>query len=174
MDWSDNTNYKVLAYLHVDSAMSQPIMQSLEAMSTEAIISCPGLQDFPETIDRYKNIQLANQPIDLARLLPDCDLVISHAGHGLTAQSLLSGVPLLTIPRVMEQWITSCNLQSIGAGEIIHKSFGPDKISNVIEKMLSAPEYKQNAQHFAEHYADYSVVHTIDKIDSAIYQKLND
>lgn len=173
MDWSGNTNYQVLAYLHADSAMSQLIMQSLEAISAETIISCPGLQDFPEITDRYPNIQLANQPIDLAHLLPDCDLIISHGGHGLAAQSLLAGIPMLTIPRVMEQWITSCNLRSIGAGEIMDKSFEPSKISSVIEQMLSTPEYKQSAQRFAKRYADYSVVHSIDRIDSAIHKKLN-
>ncbi|MEX2517367.1 MAG: nucleotide disphospho-sugar-binding domain-containing protein [Gammaproteobacteria bacterium] len=168
MEWSGNAKYKVLAYLHADSAMSRPIMQSLEAMSAEAIISCPGLQGLPEIANRYQNIQLANQPVDLTRLLPECDLVISHAGHGLAAQSLMAGVPLLTIPRVIEQWITSCNLQSIGAGEIIDKSFEPDKISSVMEKMLSASEHKLSAQRFAKRYADYSVSSIIDKIDNSI------
>src|SRR5205085_11900744 len=75
-------------------------------------------------------IRFASRRLDLAAVSRGCDLAMTNGGHGVTAEMLLAGKPLLQLPIAMEQRMTSNTVQRLGAGESTGTTRGPD----VVEK----------------------------------------
>jgi UDP:flavonoid glycosyltransferase YjiC (YdhE family) len=54
--------------------------------------------------------------ISYARTMPDCALVICHAGHGTMARALASGAPVLTVPHAGDMAENAARADWAGAG----------------------------------------------------------
>jgi UDP:flavonoid glycosyltransferase YjiC (YdhE family) len=54
--------------------------------------------------------------LSYARTMPECDLVIAHAGHGTLARALASGVPVLAVPEAGDMNENAARLDRAGLG----------------------------------------------------------
>jgi MGT family glycosyltransferase len=82
-------------------------------------------------------------------ILPDCALVITHAGLGTVMAALAHGVPLLCLPMGREQHDNAARVAACGAGLVLPPHADADEISQAIRAMLAAPEYRTAARHMA-------------------------
>jgi hypothetical protein len=98
-------------------------------------------------------MRLATRPLNLAQARRQCDLAVLHAGHGATAEMLLSGRPILQIPLVLEQRLTAMATAAIGAGLIATVGGGlADEFGHKLRALQSQPKYAGAAQSFAAKY----------------------
>jgi MGT family glycosyltransferase len=82
-------------------------------------------------------------------VLPDCALVITHAGLGTVMAALAHGVPLLCLPMGREQHDNAARVAACGAGLVLTPDADVDEISQTIRAMLAVPEYRTAACHMA-------------------------
>jgi MGT family glycosyltransferase len=82
-------------------------------------------------------------------ILPDCALVITHAGLGTVMAALAHGVPLLCLPMGREQHDNAARVAACGAGLVLPPDADVDEISQTVRAMLAAPEYRTAARHMA-------------------------
>jgi UDP:flavonoid glycosyltransferase YjiC (YdhE family) len=98
---------------------------------------------------------VSDELVRVDRLLPGCDLVISHAG-GIAPGTMLAGVPQLTLPQHYEQFLTARRIEQMGAGGWIGTGVGPDVAQKVLDTVLAQPRFREAAQAFAKRYRTFS------------------
>jgi MGT family glycosyltransferase len=82
-------------------------------------------------------------------ILPDCALVITHAGLGTVMAALAHGVPLLCLPMGREQHDNAARVAACEAGLVLTLDADVGEISQAIRAMLAAPKYRIAARHMA-------------------------
>ena len=103
-------------------------------------------------------MRVADNRLDVARASRECDVAVLNGGHGVTAQMLLAGKPVLTVPLVLEQTMTGRALERIGAGLSAPPARGePWEWSGraKLEAVLNDDRFAEGAQRFAERYAKF-------------------
>ncbi len=81
-----------------------------------------------------------------SQVLPRCQLVVSHAGHGIVMKALWHGVPLVLVPLGRDQPGVAARAAAAGVAEVI----GPedrkfDRIAVAIRRVLDSPRYREAA-----------------------------
>jgi len=102
----------------------------------------------------FKNVKLAESRVDLSIVTQHADLAITHGGHGVSAQFLTAGVPVLALPLHYEQAITATriNEQKLGAYA---------NLTNVVAleaslgRLLFDATFRNNAIEFAKRSEEY-------------------
>ncbi|EGD54040.1 glycosyl transferase related to UDP- glucuronosyltransferase-like protein [Gordonia neofelifaecis NRRL B-59395] len=82
-------------------------------------------------------------------LLPDADLVICGAGHGMLAKTLLAGVPVVTVPGGGDQWELASRVQRIGCGLLVRPATAEALAAAVVE-VLDDDRYASAARRVAD------------------------
>jgi MGT family glycosyltransferase len=82
-------------------------------------------------------------------VLPDCALVITHAGLGTVMAALAHGVPLLCLPMGREQHDNAARVAAWEAGLVLTPDADVGAISQAIRAILAAPAYRTAARHMA-------------------------
>jgi MGT family glycosyltransferase len=82
-------------------------------------------------------------------VLPDCALVITHAGLGTVMAALAHGVPLLCLPMGREQHDNAARVAACEAGLVLAPDADVGEISHAIRAMLAVPEHRSAARHMA-------------------------
>lgn len=100
-------------------------------------------------------LRIVPGPLDMRRVIPECDLAILHAGHGSTAQMLLGGVPVLQLPFNVEQYHTAKNTERLGAG-VMALTDNPAAICAAYDRLASDASMRRAAEAFAARHAEFS------------------
>lgn len=103
---------KVLAYLAPDRR-NPAILHALNASGAQVVAVLPGTSE--AGLGHLPNVRVQRAPLQLAPLLRDADLVLGNAGHGMSAASLLAGIPLMVLPLNVEQALITRQLVATGA-----------------------------------------------------------
>jgi UDP:flavonoid glycosyltransferase YjiC (YdhE family) len=101
------------------------------------------------------DIVWARAPVDLAQALPECEVVVCHAGESTVSQALLAGRPLLMMPQSAESFLTARRVREMGAGINIGELARPLDWPASVRSLLSDERYRQAAQAFAQRHADF-------------------
>ena len=94
----------------------------------------------------------------MTRTLEECDLVISHAGHGTVSHALLMGRPLLLLPVYVEQVLTSRNVARYGAGKMVNPDSRNPSYERLVNEMIRDATCAERARDFAEAHRDFTPV----------------
>ena len=96
-------------------------------------------------------VAISDEPMAVSRLLPQCDLVVCHGSHQMTAQALLAGKPVLLLPTQLEQFLITRRVVRAGAGLGVAQGVPqPDFAAAFAE--LAKPAYAARAVEFAARY----------------------
>ena len=79
-------------------------------------------------------------------VLPEVDLVITHAGLGTVSAALGHGVPLVCTPMGRDQHLNADRVEAVGAGLGVPASASVDDISATIEEVVSDPRFRDGAR----------------------------
>jgi MGT family glycosyltransferase len=131
---------------HQEDALRR-VAAALAGLTVQAVITVGPAVD-PSAIDPAPNVAVRRY-IPHRAVLPDCALVVTHAGLGAVMASLAHGVPLLCMPMGREQHDNAARVAACGAGRILGADAGVDEIRRTIREMLAAPDYREGARRMA-------------------------
>lgn len=110
----------------------------------------------PHTARPGKNWSLVNW-LSYSRTIPECSLVICHAGHGTLVRALASGVPVLAVPHSGDMGENAARLDWSGAGlRLPWRLLGPRTLRAAVERALD-PDRGYGAR--ATEFADWATHH---------------
>jgi UDP:flavonoid glycosyltransferase YjiC (YdhE family) len=151
---------RVLIYLSPDPR-NLMIIDSVRHSPVHAIAILPKIAKAAMARLASPRFQIRDQPVQLESVLQGADLVICNGGHGLTAASFLAGVPILALPRTVEQALVVQRLKEIGAARSMMDSGGPHRCAQLVHEMLSDGSARRAAQAIARKYAGSTQHRTI-------------
>jgi len=173
-DWPEGDGKRLFVYLDPQSRDFYKVLEAITALGLRAIVCASGIPDNLRQQFATSRMILSGKPFRLKELMRNCDLVISNAGHALTAGMLMAGVPLLLLPTHLERFLLATRIATLGAGIAINPEAPPPDFMSIIHSLLTNPEYREKASYFARKYANFSqeeqqdnIVARIEKIAAA-------
>lgn len=163
---------RLLVYLSPDPR-SLPLVQGLQRDSRVQVVAIlPQLDRVTAIRASSPRVRIHSDPIRLADLMPTADLVVSNGGHGLMAIAMRAGVPMLTIPRNVEQALFVHRLEvNTGAVRSLLDLGMPDDWPRLCYAMANDQALQTAAQamaqRYAEHHRDRAIDHVIDAVEEA-------
>jgi UDP:flavonoid glycosyltransferase YjiC (YdhE family) len=110
---------RIFAYLKPGTPPFDATLAGLAALGAETVVAAPGLAPEHARDLSKASMRVATQPVNVALLLPEASLCVSHAGPGLAAHALAAGVPLALLPLQLEQFLVSLRVEALGAGAFV-------------------------------------------------------
>lgn len=126
-------------YQHQEEALRHTAA-ALATLPVQAIITVGAAID-PGAITPASNVAL-HRYISHSALLPDCALVVTHAGMGTVMAALAHGVPLLCLPMGRDQHDNAALVAACGAGIVLPADAKVEEIRHAIQEMLAGPDYR--------------------------------
>lgn len=153
--WPEGDGPRVLGYLYRDWRQLPALLEALARSGARALVFVRMPDD--ALAQRYSDgpVRLFRQPLAIARLLPDADLVICHGSHQTTAQALLAGKPLLVAPTQLEQFLTTRRVVRMRAGLGIDPEAPVPDFAAALGALLRDPAFAEGARAFARRYAGH-------------------
>src|SRR5262249_19554603 len=102
----------------------------------------------PGVIEPAPNVAL-HRHLPHAALLPDCALVVTHAGFGTVMAVLTHGVPLLCLPMGRDQHENAARVAACGAGMVLPAGAGVEALRHAMQELLTKPGYQEAARRMA-------------------------
>jgi UDP:flavonoid glycosyltransferase YjiC (YdhE family) len=89
------------------------------------------------------------------RLLPYCDLLITHGGFNSVKEALIEAVPMVVIPITADQPYSAARCAALGVARVIDPATRtPDAISEATRNVLADPSHRANAREFQAEMAE--------------------
>jgi hypothetical protein len=107
---------RVFVYLKATPAAGE-VLAALKSIGCPTVAYVDGLSAAARKAIESPTLHLAERRLDVARAAAECDVAVLNGGHGVTAEMLLAGKPVLAVPLVLEQQMTGEALRGLGAGE---------------------------------------------------------
>jgi UDP:flavonoid glycosyltransferase YjiC (YdhE family) len=87
--------------------------------------------------------------IPQTRLLPQCDVFISHGGFNSVKEALSLGVPLVVVPIMSDEPYSAERVAALGVGRAVGPTErAPDEIRDAVRTVLSDRSYRARADEF--------------------------
>jgi UDP:flavonoid glycosyltransferase YjiC (YdhE family) len=127
-----------------------------------------GLANAPVRVLATYNRRLPSRPLPVpdnatvvdwvsyARILPRCDAIVCHAGHGTLVRSLSAGVPVIACPVAGDMNENAARLAWAGAGVRLPRRFvSPRPLRRAVERVLGEPSIRSRARELAAWAAEH-------------------
>ena len=136
----------VVAFSSTFQNQKQVIQNCITALSKLQVrgLVTLGLAMEEETFVTDENVKVITNASH-AQIFPDASCVITHAGHGTVMRALVNSAPLVCLPMGRDQGDNAAKVVYHGAGIKLSAKASSTKISKAVSKILSVPDYKENA-----------------------------
>ena len=150
IEWPSGSGPKIFAYLKLFPGLDEAVHQ-LAKLDLPTIVFCPGLNTHEQTILNKvsRSLRVTSNPVDIDAIMQSAAIGICHGGHGLVAQLLMAGIPLVTFPLQLEQQLLCQRIANSSHPMGICISQGI-QIREAVTALLDSDLYRLNAQRFAE------------------------
>ncbi len=120
------------------------IAEALATQPVRAVITTGPAID-PADVPSSPNVVVVRSAAH-SELLPQADLVVTHAGHGTLIKALAAGVPALCIPIGRDQPDNAARARRHGVAAVLSPRSNPSAIAAAIRSMLDDPSYRESAR----------------------------
>lgn len=153
--WPVAGNEKLFAYLAPHYPALDVLLAQLKASPWSVLVHIPATT--PAFIEKHSsaNLHISARPLNISAVAAQCDLAICHGGVASVSAFLLRGKPLLVLPNHLEQLITARNANALGAATYITPEAKKPNFKAALAELLGKASYRQAAEAFAGHYADF-------------------
>jgi len=128
-------------------ALLQRLCDAFEQLDVEALVTT-GSSVAPGALDTAENVT-AIEFVNHDEVLPEVDLLVTHAGHGTVAAGLTYGVPMLCIPFGRDQDFNAHRVEDLGLGTVLDADVSSYLLRQTLQDMLDHEGLRQRAQRFA-------------------------
>ena len=162
--WPAEGSKKIFVYLRPGYKHFEKIVQVLHGLPFKTLIHAPELSE--NLIKKYRSphVEFSDQPVPIKQAAEQCDLAISHAGHGMTSAMLLAGRPLLMFPMHLEQHLVSRNVVNYGAGLLVNQESQNPGYGEIVNRLLASPSFAERALSFAKKYSSFDPAKQVESI----------
>jgi UDP:flavonoid glycosyltransferase YjiC (YdhE family) len=121
-----------------------------------------GLADLPVRVLAVRNRRALGAPIDVpanarlfewasyARVMPRCDVVVCHAGHGTVARALTSACVVVAVPAAGDMNETAARVDWAGCGvRVPRRLCRPGPVALAVQRALGEPRRARRAREIA-------------------------
>lgn len=150
--WPDVPGKRIFVYLKPFPAL-QHLLSLLENLKTPSIVYIDGPRDRLREKFNSASLRFVNRPQDMTEIVSQCDLAIVNGNHNTTMRLLLAGKSILNLPLHLEQYLTACAVDTLGAG-MSAPTLKPDEISAKLEMLMRSDSYAEAAQKFSASHSD--------------------
>lgn len=156
--WAERGGARIFAYLRPGAPQAGKGLQALAAMGQRQNVICaaPGLSNEARQSLQDCNVQVEDGPIQLAPLLPDCDLGLSHSSHGISAAFVAAGIRQVCLPNHREQSMHARALAEHGLGVGLEGHFGPETVikcmADLMDDQAALARIQQTARDISERF----------------------
>lgn len=154
VEWPKGQGPCILLYLH-GSLMIDALLQVLSTRRCRMVAYVTDLSPQHRALLEAPGRLIADEMVRIDRLMPGCDLVVSHGG-GISPGTMLAGVPQFVLPQHYEQLITARRIEQMGVGGWVSTEAGAEVVQRVLDAVLSQPRFRSAAQAFAARYRTFS------------------
>ena len=155
--WPDVSGKRAFVYLKATTAATE-VLAALKSFGCPTVGYVDGLGAAARKALGSPTLHLAERRVDVARAAAECDVAVLNGGHGVVAEMLLAGKPVLAVPLVLEQQMTGEALRRLGAGDAAPPRKGePWEWTGraKLEAVLNDDRYAEGARRFAQRYAKF-------------------
>jgi len=118
--------------------------------------------------ERYAcpTIRFEERPLDLRRIVAECDLAVLNANHGTAAALLLAGKPCVLAPMYLEQLLFARRVEGLGAARVVLKDQAPP--AGLLRETLAS--CRGGAEAFARRYAGWAPGRQLPELADRLHQ----
>lgn len=167
VSWSGRTAHRIFLYLRSFPGL-ESILETLKRSDAEVIACIPGASATLLSAFAGGSIRICTTMVRLAVILANADLVITHTGHGTTANAFLAGVPMLMIPTTIEQWLLTRKMERLGVGIGVRRERIAEQFPPSFAKLLGDTSFRQKAKTMAGRYVGYDQRRVIERIANTV------
>ena len=118
------------------------------SLEVEALITT-GAAISPSSLQLPENVS-AVEFVSHAAILPNTDLLITHAGHGTVLAGATFGVPMLCLPMGRDQPQVAARANELGIAHVGDPNASVDELSEAIHRALDDAAMLRGAEGFAD------------------------
>jgi UDP:flavonoid glycosyltransferase YjiC (YdhE family) len=129
----------------------QRLCDALGGLDIEALVTTGGAVD-PANLTAAANTSVVRF-VPHEAVLPQAELLITHAGHGTVIAGATFGVPLLCLPMGRDQPTVAQSVVALGLGLVLDPEAGVTEIRSAIGDILADAAMKDRARAYADQAA---------------------
>ena len=155
-NWRSNSDKRIFGYLQPSTPNLEKLLAALSALDHEFLWVIPNIA--PELKQRFEapRFRFSEELCKMERVTQQVDIAITNAGHGTTAALLLGGIPLLLLPRHVEQYLVARNVNRLGAGLVLENITSESDYVRAVERLADGTACSTAAEAFAHKYAEFT------------------
>lgn len=133
-------------YQHQEPLL-RSILEALRVVGARGLVTTGGHVD-NGTLQVPPNV-LVEQHVAHSLVLPETDVMVTHAGLGSVAAALTFGVPMVCTPMGRDQPLNAARVATLGAGLALPVEASVDHLAQAVKEVVSHPSYRHAAQSIA-------------------------
>jgi MGT family glycosyltransferase len=126
----------------------QHLCDALAGLDVEALVTTGPALD-PASLSTADNVS-AVEFVSHENVLPETDLLITHAGHGTVMAGVRYGVPMLCVPMGRDQPLVAARVAELGLGGTVEATANVDTFRQAIRRTLADRSMRTRCRAFAE------------------------
>jgi UDP:flavonoid glycosyltransferase YjiC (YdhE family) len=170
-DWPQGAGKRLFLYLDANHVAFRPVLAALARTPHSALVYATGLPDAACAQLNSARLRVTHRPLRVREVLTRADSVIHHAGIGLAAQALLAGVPLLMLPKHLEQAMFAVRVGELRAGRVLPSD--PRLLPDALHEALDDTTSAEQARRFAARHAGHSPEAVAETLTERCLQRLS-
>ncbi len=170
--WASTSKPRLFVYLQAGVPITSLVIDVLSETETSCLLFLGGPRSRVSVGKQGGSLRMVDAPVDLSTLRGNCDLVLCHGGQGTLAAALLAGIPTVTLPLHIEQYMTASRLAALGSSRLVELEATRADIRNTVVGMVGNSVSRAAASGMAEKYAGFSPLVNAERLAGEISAEL--
>lgn len=170
--WRGDSHKRIFGYLHRSTSNLEKLLAQLSTRDHEYLWVIPKIASALKQRFETPRFRFSEDLCKLERVSQQCDIAITNAGHGTTAAFLLGGIPLLLLPRYVEQHLMARNVNRIGAGLMLENIASESDYLRALDRLTDSGACSAAAEAFADKYSEFTpqkqLAMSVDRIEKLV------
>ena len=158
--WPESAGPRIFVYLAPTHHDFGPLLLALRKSGACVLVHAKGVTPTQIAQLATSSIRIEPEPLHVAATLRDTDLVVSHAGIGLTSAAALAAKMQLVLPRHTEQAMVARRVEECGIGLQIPLGQKNPPFASMVKRLLEDTGFRAAAGRLAERHAGASPTRT--------------
>lgn len=161
--WRPSSKRRIVAYLRPEILALGELMKAFGKLDADVVCVIPGLARDVARRFAGPRLRIAVRPVSMAPLLETADAFVGYGGHGIVCQTLTSGVPMVIIPGLVEQYLNARRVEALGTAIVVGVERRRENLEAALHDVLENGDLRRQATSMATRYRDFTVERSVDQ-----------